>query len=229
MIMDSSEYHRLELSIAANPDDKRRVIPPVEARHRRILDVGCGAGQTLMGCSLDDGVFAVGLDTDESAIALGKQLTKSIHFVVGEGAALPFADDCFDLVICRVALPYMHVARALSEMSRVSVVGGDLWLVLHPFDMTMRELGANIARFQLKAGLYRTWVLVNGLALHAFGRQWRWPSQGGYETWQTNRGMMRALRAAGFERIQITRASHFVVMATKCDPGTTSDHKSLTR
>jgi ubiquinone/menaquinone biosynthesis C-methylase UbiE len=214
--MDSSEYHRLELSIAANPDDKRRVIPRVEARHRRILDVGCGAGQTLMGCNLNDGVFAVGLDTDESAIALGKQLTKSIHFVVGEGAMLPFADGCFDLVICRVALPYMHVARALSEMSRVSVVGGDLWLVLHPFEMTVRELGANIARLQFKAGLYRTWVLVNGLALHALGRQWCSPSgAGGYETWQTNKGMTRALRAAGFERIQITRASHFVITATK--------------
>ena len=214
--MDSSEYHRLELSIAANPDDKRRVIPRVEARHRRILDVGCGAGQTLLGCNLDEGVFAVGLDTDESAIALGKQLTTSIHFVVGEGAALPFADGCFDLVICRVALPYMHVARALSEMSRVLVGGGDLWLVLHPFDMTVKELGANVARFQLKAGLYRSWVLVNGFALHALGRQWRWPSgSGGYETWQTSKGMTRALRAAGFERIQITRANHFVVTATK--------------
>ena len=214
--MDSSEYHRLELSIAANPDDKRRVIPRVEARHRRILDVGCGAGQTLMGCNLDEGVFAVGLDPDESAIALGKQLTTSIHFVVGEGAELPFADGCFDLVICRVALPYMHVARALSEMARVLVAGGNLWLVLHPFDMTAKELGANIARLQLKAGLYRTWVLVNGLTLHALGRQWRWPTEsGGYESWQSNKGMTRALRAAGFEQIQITRANHFVITATK--------------
>ena len=85
--MDSSEYHRLELSIAANPDDKRRVIPPVEPRHRRILDVGCGAGQTLISCNLDKDVLAVGLDTDDSAIALGKQLTTAINFVVGEGTA----------------------------------------------------------------------------------------------------------------------------------------------
>ena len=110
----------------------------------------------------------------------------------------------------------MHVGRALSEMSRVSVAGGDLWLVLHPFSMTVSELGANISRLQLKAGLYRTWVLANGLTLSVLGKQWRWPSpSGGYETWQTNKGMTRALRAAGFDRIQITRANHFIVTATK--------------
>lgn len=222
--MDNAEYHRLELSIAADPDDKRRVIPRVEARHRRILDVGCGAGQTLIGCNLGNDVFAVGLDTDESAIALGKQLTTAIHFVIGEGAALPFADGSFDLVICRVALPYMDVARALSEMSRVSVAGGDLWLVLHPFSMAVKELGANIARLQFKAGLYRTWVLANSLTLHVLGRQWRWPAGSGrYETCQTDKSMTRALRAAGFDQIQITRANHFVVTATK------SRYKSLTR
>ena len=216
MIRDSSEYHRLELAIAANPDDERRVIPRVEARHRRILDVGCGAGQTLIGCNLSEDIFAVGLDQDDSAIALGKQLTTAIHFVIGQGAALPFADDSFDLVICRVALPYMHVARALSEMARVSVAGGDLWLVLHPFSMTARELGANIAHLQIKAGLYRTWVLLNGLALHVLGKQWRWPAQsGGYETCQTNKGITRALRTAGFDQIQINRESHFVVTATR--------------
>jgi len=216
MLRDTTEYHRLELSIAADPHDKRRLIPRVEARHRRILDVGCGAGQTLIGCDLAPGVFAVGLDADHSAIALGKELTNAIHFVAGDGAALPFAGACFDLVICRVALPYMHVAKALSEMSRVTVAGGDLWLVLHPFSMTVRELATNVAHLQLKAGLYRTWVLVNGFTLHVLGRQWRWPSQsGGYETWQTAKGMTRALRRAGFDQIQITRENHFIVTATK--------------
>jgi ubiquinone/menaquinone biosynthesis C-methylase UbiE len=216
MRVNTSEYHRLELAIASDPHDSRRVLPRVEAKHRRILDVGCGAGQTLLGCKLTDGVFAVGLDTDESAIALGKQLTTAIQFVSGAGESLPFADGSFDLVICRVALPYMHVARALSEMARVLAANGDLWLVLHPISMTARELRTNIVQLQLKSGLFRTWVLLNGLALHVSGRQWRWPSNyGGYETCQTNKGMTRALRAAGFDHIQITRDSHFVVTATK--------------
>src|SRR5690242_7100185 len=120
MSVDTSEYHRLELTIASDPQDPRRVLPNVETKHRRILEVGCGAGQTLIGSSLGKQVLAVGLDTDETAVALGKQLTSTVRFVVGEGESLPFADGSFDLVICRVALPYMRVAKALAEMSRVT-------------------------------------------------------------------------------------------------------------
>lgn len=216
MSREISDYHRLELSIATDPNDSRRVMPVVEERHRRILDIGCGAGQTLIGSNLREGVTAVGLDLDHAALALGKQFTPSIHFVEGRGEALPFDHDAFDLVICRVALPYMHIARALSEISRVTDVGGDLWLVLHPFSMTAKELATNISRLQFKAGLYRTWVLINGAVLNTLGRQWHWfgdPSR--YETWQTNNGIKRALLAAGFDRIRINREKHFVVTATK--------------
>jgi len=216
MRVNTSEYHRLELAIASDPSDSRCVLPQVEPRHRRVLDIGCGAGQTLIGSGLEDEVFAVGLDTDESAVTLGKQLTSTVRFVVGEGESLPFADGSFDLMICRVALPYMHVARALAEMSRVTAAGGDLWLVLHPFSMTLRELGSSLVRFQLKSALFRTWVLLNGLSLHLLDRQWRWPlNHAGYETWQTNKSITRALCAAGFDHIQISRNNHFVVMATK--------------
>ena len=216
MSVDTSEYHRLELAIASDPQDPRRVLPNVETKHRRILDVGCGAGQTLIGSSLGKQVLAVGLDTDKTAVALGKQLTSTVRFVVGEGESLPFADGSFDLVICRVALPYMRVAKALAEMSRVTAAGGDVWLVLHPFSMTLRELGSNLSRLQLKSALYRTWVMVNGLSLHFLGQQGRWPlNHGGYETWQTSKGITRALRAAGFTHILITRTEHFVVTASK--------------
>ena len=220
MSREASDYHRLELSIATDPNDSRRVMPVVEARHRRILDVGCGAGQTLIGSKLSDGVFAVGVDVDHSALALGtqmgKQLAPNIHFIRGYGEALPFESEAFDLVICRVSLPYMHIARALSEISRVTDTGGDLWLVLHPFSMTAKEFGTNLAQFQVKACLYRLWVLVNGLLLNTVGRQWHWPGDPNrYETWQANSGIKRALTAAGFDQIHIDRGNHFVVTATK--------------
>jgi ubiquinone/menaquinone biosynthesis C-methylase UbiE len=216
MIKDSAEYHRLELAIAKDPGDPRRAMPNIDQRHRRILDVGCGAGQTLAACNLSTSVFAVGVDVDSSALSLGRQMCATIRFVNAQGESLPFRNSSFDLIICRVALPYMHVARAVSEMSRVLSVGGDIWLVLHPFNMTVKELRTNIGRFQVKAALYRSWVLVNGLALHALGRQWSWPAkQPRYESWQTAGGVKRALLAAGFDQISTTRGNHFVVTATK--------------
>ena len=216
MFSEASDYHRLELSIATNPQDSRRIMPQVDPRHRRILDVGCGAAQTLIGCSLAEGVFAVGVDVDYSALALGKEFTASVDFVLSRGESLPFKDESFDLVISRVALPYMHIATALSEFARVTAAGGDLWLVLHPFSMTIKELGTNLAGFQLKSGLYRTWVLLNGIALHFLGAQFPWPSNPPrYETYQTNKQMRRALRAAGFDQIRISRENHFVVTARK--------------
>jgi len=211
-----SDYHRLELSIATDPNDSRRVMPVVGERHRRILDIGCGAGQTLIGSNLREGVSAVGLDVDHAALALGKRLSPSIHFVSGRGESLPFKNSFFNLVICRVSLPYMHIATALAEMARVSAPGGDLWLVLHPFSMTAKELGTNVTHLQLKAGLYRLWVLINGLTLNTVGTQMHWPGNPNrYETWQSGSGMKRALVAAGFGQIQVHRENHFVVTATR--------------
>ena len=216
MSREISDYHRLELSIASDPNDSRRVMPVVEARHRRILDIGCGAGQTLIGSKLDPGVLAVGIDLDHAALALGKQFSPSIQFVEGRGETLPFENETFDLVICRVALPYMHIARALSEFSRVMDAGGDLWLVLHPFSMTAKELRTNLIHLQVKASIYRMWVLMNGLALNSVGKQWHWPGNSNrYETWQASTGITRALTAAGFGKIRIDREKHFVVTATK--------------
>lgn len=191
-------------------------MPHVEGKHRRILDVGCGAGQTLIGSKLPETAFAVGLDNDHSALSLGKQFSAGIDFVRGRGETLPFKNGTFDLVICRVALPYMHISRALSEMSRVTTPGGDLWLVLHPLSLTVKELGTNIVRFQARAGVYRLWVMMNGLALHFVGKQWSWPiNPRRYESSQTKKSIKRALLAAGFDRVNISRENHFVVTAVK--------------
>jgi ubiquinone/menaquinone biosynthesis C-methylase UbiE len=212
------DYHRLELSIAANPDDARRILPAVSARHRRILDVGCGAGQTLIASNLEEGVLAVGADLDYLALAYGRQQATNINFVRAAGEALPFKNDSFDLVICRVALPYMHVERALREMFRVLDETGELWLVLHPLSMTATELFANLRQLNSKATIYRLWVLGNGLTLHLFGKQWRWPLHPKrYESWQSAARTRRMLLTAGFHEINVNRDNHFVISARKIE------------
>jgi ubiquinone/menaquinone biosynthesis C-methylase UbiE len=218
MSKGSLDYHRLELSIAANPDDPRRILPAVSARHRRILDVGCGAGQTLIASNLEEAVLAVGADLDYSALAYGRQQATNINFVRAAGEALPFRNASFDLVICRVALPYMHVERALREMFRVLDETGELWLVLHPLSMTATELFANLRQLNSKATIYRLWVLGNGLTLHLFGKQWRWPLHPKrYESWQSAARTRRMLLTAGFHDVNVNRDNHFVITARKIE------------
>ena len=210
------DYHLQELAIANDESDPRRIMPPLEAADRRILDVGCGAGQTLIASAPVPGVLAVGVDLDQSALRLGTQLTDAVCFVTSKGEALPFRQESFDLVISRVSLPYMNVGNALNEMCRVLRPGGRLWLVLQPFDRTLKELRSNLLRIELKAALYRLWVLSNGVTLHFFGKQWAWIlKRGSYESFQTSRAIRRLLAAIGFEHIEITRGQHFVVTAIK--------------
>ena len=55
-------YHLRELAIANDPSDPRRNMPHLEETDRRILDVGCGAGQTLIASAPVAEVLAVGVD-----------------------------------------------------------------------------------------------------------------------------------------------------------------------
>lgn len=214
--MTSKAYHLQELEIARNHDDPRHIMPPISAQQEKILDVGCGAGQTLIASQLPAGVTAVGVDLDLSALVLGRQMSKGIRFVCARGEALPFPSDYFDLVICRVAIPYMHVRTALSEMRRVLKVGGTLWAVLHPVSMTLGELTGNLSRLEVKGAVYRLYVLVNGVVSHITGREVRAPfGKQEYESFQTMRGMRRTLTRAGFEEVVFDKSKGFVVTAKK--------------
>ena len=68
-----------------------------------------------------------------------------------------------------------------------------------------------MSQLQAKAALYRLWVLMNGFTLHAVGKQWSWPTKRRrFESWQTESTIRRALLAAGFDRISVTRGRHFM-------------------
>jgi ubiquinone/menaquinone biosynthesis C-methylase UbiE len=211
-----NDYHLLELSIAKKQCDQRRIMPVISGNHRRILDVGCGAGQTLIASDLDPDVFAVGVDVDQSALALGKKLSTRVGFVCAKGEALSFPSEHFDLVISRVALPYMHIPRTLAEIWRVLKMGGDLWVALHPLSMLTKDLIEDVKARKLKRVVYELYVLSNGLTLHLLNKQFKLPLTGSrFESFQTDQGISRALRSAGFAEIKISRDNFFVVTAKK--------------
>jgi SAM-dependent methyltransferase len=120
--------------VLTSPSDARRVMPPVLRGIRRVLDIGCGAGQTLIAADMG-GAYKTGIDCDFEALQLGRQLCSDIHVVHAAGEALPFRDNTYDLVISRVALPYMHIPTTVREAARVLASNGRVWFVLHPVSM----------------------------------------------------------------------------------------------
>ena len=213
--MDLSAYHVLELQIACDPADTRRVMPRILSEHRRILDIGCGAGQTLIASRLGAQVTAIGLDLDRKALELGRHIDGRITYVQARGEQLPLASDSFDLVISRVSLPYMNVRGALAEMARVLAPGGTAWFVLHPFSKAVRELGVAVRALDARLALHRLYVLANGALLHCFGRELPSPFSGRRESFQTEARLRRELEALGFEDVQVKCRSFFVVTARK--------------
>lgn len=214
--MDKRKYHLAELDIALSPSDPRRILPDIPRTCHRILDVGCGAGQSLIALNLPPSVAAVGIDSDADAIRLGHELHPSLRLVWGAAEALPFQNQSLDFVFSRVALPYMNIPLALREMARVLVPSGGIWLTLHPLTMTFEQLRDALCGFNPKSTLFQIYVLLNGLYFYITAKTFYWPScDRRYESFQTSRGMRRALQVAGFVDVEIRKGRHYVITARK--------------
>jgi SAM-dependent methyltransferase len=191
------------------PDEKACVI--------RVLDVGCGTGDSLRE-ELDlrlgergnaSQIEMVGIDIDETALAQGRTNYPQFLFICAKGEKLPFPDGSFDAVISRVAMPYMDIPVALREIRRVLKVGGELKIKLHPLSFTFSELTAELrsgsARNRAQNLIYRLYVIANGMALHFLGLNFRFPlARRRCESFQTQNGTRRALVAAGFVQIDVS-------------------------
>jgi SAM-dependent methyltransferase len=215
---DLAEYHLSELRIAQDASAPGHLLPPIPRTSRAVLDVGCGAGQTLIASNLADDVLACGVDPQAEALALGRTLTDRVHFVASMGEALPFDAATFDFVFSRVALPYTHVPTAAAEMARVLAPGGRLWLTLHPVGMATTSLREGLRALSARRTIFAVYVLMNALLLHLFGRQVAFPiGRRRHESVQTDRGMRVVLRNAGLTAITVTRGRFYVVSAIKPD------------
>ena len=214
--MELRNYHLDELRIANTPGHSHRIMPPVLNSDRTILDVGCGAGQTLIATEFNPGTIVIGLDRDESALNLGRQLDQTIGFVCARGESLPFESERFDFVFSRVALPYMQLNATLSEIRRVLKTQGRVWFVLHPYSMILKEMLDALTRLKLKRAVVCLYVIANGTVVNLLGKEFRLPFRKHYhESFQTVGGIKKLLRKAGFQDIHAERKNFFVATARK--------------
>jgi ubiquinone/menaquinone biosynthesis C-methylase UbiE len=183
---------------------------------RYVLDLGCGEGKSLAAeletvapevpASGPVDFQMVGIDIDLGALRKGKRSYPELEFVCARGERLPFQNDSFDLVISLVATPYMDIPITLREVHRVLKPGGQLRIKVHPLSFTWSELATELRTGPLwrraRNLLYRIYVIGNGIALHLFGFNFRFPfARRRCESFQTKHSIHRAFRAAGFNKI----------------------------
>jgi len=211
-------YHLKELQIAKTPRHPKYVMPNFTENDRRVLDLGCGIGQTLVAADLGNNRFQTGIDIDFESLSYGKKRYGNINFVNGSGERLPFKDGVFDFVISRVSLPYTNINESARDISRVLKDNGKIWLVLHPVSMTIKNFIMSIVHFRIKGIISQIYVLLNGAALHFFQWQFPFPVIQRYESFQTKSGIRKVLKANGFKNIHISQDNHFIVSANVHKP-----------
>lgn len=170
----------------------------------RVLDVGCGAGQELRPFLSDGRTFGVGVDPAASAGITGRELFAAhdpaarVFFGRATAEHLPFPAGSFDVVICRLALPYTENQRAIAEMARVLRPGGALLLKFQHPRYYFAKLRDGVAGRDVKSAIHACRVLCAGCLYHLTGSQPRgWLT--GTETFQTLWLLRRELRRQGLE------------------------------
>lgn len=164
------EYARQAIENFANQDAESRYLLVSAVKDRKIekvLEVGCGAGQELLPFVEKTAAFCVGIDMAEELGTVGNDFFQKancenrVGLVRSFGESLPFADDSFDVVLCRVALPYMDNRQTIAEIARVLRPKGVFLLKTHApafyFGMIWRR-----RMFSLKQIAYPLICLVGG-------------------------------------------------------------------
>jgi ubiquinone/menaquinone biosynthesis C-methylase UbiE len=180
----------------------------------RILALGCGTGRRPVRANVSDKDDVVGVDIDEPSLAIARESFPNRTFQYARGEALPFPDASFDRVVSAVALPYMDIPKTLAEVRRVLVPGGTVFFSVHAFRFTLSELGKAAPR--PVAMLYRLFVMLNGLWFHFTGRVLT--VAGRAESFQTKRGLQRALARAGFVDLVFTRPDGRLIVEGRRTP-----------
>jgi ubiquinone/menaquinone biosynthesis C-methylase UbiE len=176
---DYDRYVRAEWDLfSKNPARARASLAALDGRKvARVLDVGCGAGQEMIPFVVDVDVVGVGVDIKPASARIGRELfarhfpAASVAFVRGDAGALPIRSLSCDVVICRIALPYMDNRRALAEMSRVLGPQGLLLLKIHHARHYWRVFKRAATTFDTSDMKYALRAFAAGAVYHATGRQ----------------------------------------------------------
>ncbi|HEY3856184.1 MAG TPA: class I SAM-dependent methyltransferase [Verrucomicrobiae bacterium] len=162
----------------SDPERSRQSLAAVAGlRMSKVLDVGCGAGQELLPFVTSLGAYGVGVDISSTAMQIARQkfeelgYSERVEFHYSPAEALPFASNSFDLVTCRLALPYTVNQLALSEMARVLCPAGILILKIHAPLYYLRKGARAVTKRDFRVILWTGRIILASTLYHLTGTQ----------------------------------------------------------
>ncbi len=101
------------------------------ASAQRVLEVGCGTGAVLR--ELSTSATLHGLDLEPASLAQCRIHAPAVTLTRGDGLALPYADQSFDIVCCHYFLLWVREPlQAIREMQRVTQLHGHILALAEP-------------------------------------------------------------------------------------------------
>jgi SAM-dependent methyltransferase len=189
----------------AHPERFDASIGAVRGRNiSRVLDVGCGAGQELLPFVRRLGARGAGVDISPEAIEIAREqfiaegCEGRVEFFCSAAESLPFGNNSFDVVVCRLALPYTGNAEALSEMARVLQPGGLLILKIHHLWYYCRRFWLALGGGKVREACAICRIFLNGTLYHLTGCQPKHESRA-REVFQTRWMLRRIVTKLGLE------------------------------
>ncbi len=147
-IIDSDYTQAVDARLASSDayieyqmQEARRAIPFLSRffliQDARVLEIGTGRGGKGIAYA-NAGMKVTALDVDLPSLELGEQAAQEcragIHFLAGDGAALPFLQEYFDAILLDSVIEHVHDPQALlRECKRVLKRGGIVFVVFPPY------------------------------------------------------------------------------------------------
>jgi ubiquinone/menaquinone biosynthesis C-methylase UbiE len=119
-----------------------------------VLEVAPGPGYLAIELAKLGNFRIVGLDLSRTFVAMAAASAQAagvaVEFRLGNGSAMPFGPESFDLVVCRAAFKnFADPVGALTEMHRVLNTGGKAIIIDLRKDATPAEIAAEVEGMKL--------------------------------------------------------------------------------
>lgn len=176
----------------------------------RVLDIGCLGGYGLydlfMQCEKKGTPVPelVGVDRDEESIAIARRLASiwaqgvAVSFHPGRAEKVLLGIGTFDIVICRLVLPYTKVKQAMQQIGLLCKEGGIVIVQVHAAWYYARQMQRN--RGSLRRLAYYVRPLLHGLWMQCTG--WQLLGRWFGEMAISHRLLRRLARAEGLQPVR---------------------------